>query len=364
MARRPRRRLCCCCCLLPLLLGIGLVAYIHHVRRAPHWPPKSVARIPHSDGCKRPDWSPDGKELVFDRWPNPRPGQEGVGCISVSDGKIRPIAAFGYGPTWSGDGKSIVFTDLLYVNGRAQPSPIPTHPVLCSAGGKVVYRFDERRMRMSQARIDRRTGCIYGVAASRAGLGSRWGDDVVIAIDPKADRMRIVTARTISQQGRAVIWSPDGKHSAYRQMMGGRMGYHHSVMVTDVDGTHPRALPGPASLLSPPSWSPDGKWIAVIAMRNSPGKRLTDLVDSSPMRERRLGNTLADGIIGAVGPGAYRGAELWVLAADGSSKQMVLDMGPTVDAYTAVTATNAPTWSPDGTRIAFVKNGAIWEWKR
>jgi Tol biopolymer transport system component len=65
----------------------------------------------------RPDWSPDGKRLVFYRYLVDEAGQEAVRLcvVDLRDGSVNSIAdvdqfAYDGGPVWSPDGKRIVFS--------------------------------------------------------------------------------------------------------------------------------------------------------------------------------------------------------------------------------------------------------------
>jgi Tol biopolymer transport system component len=70
-----------------------------------------------------PDWSPDGRHLVFDRCCVDR-GDKSVArlfVLNVRNGSIRPIAD-GDHPVWSPDGKLIAYATPLSRSGTAGPS--------------------------------------------------------------------------------------------------------------------------------------------------------------------------------------------------------------------------------------------------
>src|SRR5208283_2791275 len=64
---------------------------------------------------RKPGWSPDGKEIVFERWLSGKPPQLYV--VSVDGGLAHPLTddkdfvGGAWDPTWSSDGGSIAFGD-------------------------------------------------------------------------------------------------------------------------------------------------------------------------------------------------------------------------------------------------------------
>ena len=84
----------------------------------------------------------------------------------------------------------------------------------------------------------------------------------VVTVDPETARPVGPPERLV--EGHApVAWSPDGKAFAYTSAMGGLWTYslqdHSKVRLTD------------ERVMRWPAWSPDGKWIAVIAARKAGG---------------------------------------------------------------------------------------------
>jgi len=98
-------------------------------------------------------------------------------------------------------------------------------------------------------------------------------------------------------------WSPDGSTIAFASS--------DSVTVMNADGTGLRVL----TAGSEPAWSPDGRRIVFTR-----------------------GHCLAD----------ICGADLYLMAADGSGVQRLTNLSPFDGA-------SAPAWSPDGTRIAYAR---------
>ncbi|MEO8272715.1 MAG: hypothetical protein ABI620_01445 [Chloroflexota bacterium] len=119
-------------------------------------------------------------------------------------------------------------------------------------------------------------------------------------------------------------WSPDGKLIVFihQDDYVNEVGVNEQVWVMDADGGNQRALTtGTAIKDQLPNWSPDGKSIVYVS-------RESDKADS-------------EGI--------------WVMAADGSGQVQLTGCKAGEPAPCAAGDDFAPVWSPDGTRIAFLR---------
>jgi len=153
-------------------------------------------------------------------------------------------------------------------------------------------------------------------------------------------------------QGSHLRWSPDGTRFAFTDVGG--------IYVMNADGTGERRVTSGSSAMGP-SWSPDGTrliyrslegggngiaMVMGIAVVNADGtgqQRLTDREASSPAWSPD-GNRIAFGASGA------GGSEIFVMNLDGSGRRQLTSLGGNVD---------SPAWSPDGTKIVFRHNSEL-----
>ncbi len=124
-------------------------------------------------------------------------------------------------------------------------------------------------------------------------------------------------------------WSPDGSQIVF----GKAVGDGTSLYLIDADGSNERLLlpAGSSERYLYPSWSPTGSTIAFL--------RKTGFVGEPPSRCADACQRAAD-----------RGTELWTVDADGSSARPLL---PNASVDPRAFSYNAPAWSPDGTRLVF-----------
>ena len=156
----------------------------------------------------------------------------------------------------------------------------------------------------------------------------------LVAVDGAAQPRRLTRGK---KQDVAPRWSPDGSRLAFAS---NRDSKAKQLYVLPVEGGEPLQLTELDEDVTEVVWSPDGTRIAFSARVRDPAYEEEDERKRRPRRFERLQYKLDDeGWIGD------RRRHLFVVPADGSSPPVQLSDGDFEDA--------APSWSPDGRRIAF-----------
>jgi len=285
----------------------------HPVRLTPRW----------KDGAG-PAWSPHGRYLAFGR----QTGDERSKIfVANARGEIR--WSFGGdqwngGPIWSPDGQHIAYRRsvahafglaVARMNGSDDkgvaaspgfPTYGPDHPAWTPDGQRLA--FDDGNF------FDTPQG-IFTVALDGSDRRLQIADALSPAFSPDGKKLAYIAfhysqQRGVNEQGGIFIadadgmnpyllaaqtgqlywwtpaWSPDGKRLAFRQdtLLYGRA-VHTDLVVARVDGSGERVLASAASSvgLSPPVWSPGGKYLAfqrsatraiVVARADGGGQRV------------------------------------------------------------------------------------------
>ena len=150
-------------------------------------------------------------------------------------------------------------------------------------------------------------------------------------------------------------WSPDGKRIAFASNRTGNM----DVYTVNLDGSEMTKLTNNSADDVKPQWSPDGKKVAFQTTRH--GKMDIYVMSSDGSNETRLTNNPATDICLSWSPDGrkiafaskrddgnsekfYGNSEIYIMNSDGSN-QTRLTNNPSTDM--------APSWSPDGKKIAF-----------
>jgi TolB protein len=146
----------------------------------------------------------------------------------------------------------------------------------------------------------------------------------------------------------SITWAPDGRRLAYIRALG--TGRTFGLFVTSIAGKE-REL---ARTLTPSAlaaaWSPDGRWLAFSV--DTSGDRLDGTYTITPdgSRRRRLTRTTSEVLEWSPDSRTllYGGEELMSIGANGAGKRRL------------ATDVSNPTWATDGRRIAFVRGDDIW----
>jgi dipeptidyl aminopeptidase/acylaminoacyl peptidase len=135
-------------------------------------------------------------------------------------------------------------------------------------------------------------------------------------------------------QGSFPVWAPDGSRIA---LLSGT-GTSRDILVIGADGSDQTNLTNNPFDDYNPSWSPDGKRIAFVSSRDAPW-----ILTPVPGHE---------GV--PYIPGDYSIQQIYVMNVDGSRQTRLTEN------KTGGVGDFAPTWSPDGTRIAFISSRQVY----
>jgi len=233
----------------------------------------SLRRLTHGGIDTQPAWSPDGRQLAFQRSSKHRHAALYVANADGSGERVLPDSVSG--PIdWTPDGRRLLYVDdgRIYVTNED---------------------WSERRLLLDprpQHAADARWSP-DGDEISFA-LGDDRGGDVWVMSADGGDRRRLTRLARGSGFPDSPIWSPDGEQLAF--LLPG------SLDVVGADGSGHRVLTRfPRGIFpSTPAWSPDGETIAyarlklgralhrsglyVVDVADGDVQRLTREIDSSP----------------------------------------------------------------------------------
>ena len=380
------------------------------------------AALPNEDFAEGPSWSPDGTRIVYGTFSSIRIcNADGSHPVTVNSSLNQEGA-----PRWSQDGRQLLFDRVndqfivvLYVinvdgSGEAKVSSggfndfaaswTPS-PSSAGAGGVVVevapatsavdlggtQQFSATVRNSAGAVLSNAsvtwsssnpavatvtpTGLVTGVARGLAQIRASFGNDTGRA----AVNVAMLTLRNAIVYGtietgsfdlgvvrpdgsdRHILArcnqgcfdpavSPDGRRIAFRI-------FGQGIFLMNADGTDFTPLVARTSFDGSPTWSPDGRMIAFVSVHDSPmgqeGRIFIINVDGTGLRQLTPDDGDPNLFVGDGYPSwspdgtrlaFFRNGDLYLINADGTGMAVFPTPG---GGY-------APVWSPDGTRIAYV----------
>ncbi|MFI6265232.1 amidohydrolase family protein [Micromonospora sp. NPDC051006] len=281
-----------------------------------------------------PAWSPDGDRIAF-VVANTRIDVVDLASGIRSTAVTAPAGAVLHSPTWTPDGRDLVYHRLLdgrselWRNDAALVTGEDTYPFRVSwrSDREFVYTADGR-IRRRRLDADRRQE--VGFAAA-----------VTVATPRYRKRRRdfdSTTRRPVVGIGSPVL-SPDGRQVAFRAL--------NDIYLMTI-GQAPRPLTRDHWWTCDPAWSPDGRYLSYSTDRG--GKLDIWLRDLRTGAERQLTNLPdAAAVSGTWSPAGDR---LAFLDQNGALYTVEVASGAVQPVFAATFEPGRPTWSADGTVIA------------
>src|SRR5919108_165795 len=263
---------------------------------------------------KELSWSPDGTRLaytfgnelyVFDS-PNgtQRLLPTGVGVDSGSR------------PAWSPDGRALAFVSVKM---EVEAEPGRSAPTGSTSTPSDLYMINLENGTVSQLTTGRQTAdpaWAPGPQLVYSSLVQRHWE--LFIVDAGGEHRRLSDG--FATINRRASWSPNGAQIAFLRAGAGSEPHLNTIRPDGSGLRELSTLPIDVVLGTQPAWSPDGSMLVVTTSVNSPVDLLT-------------GNT--------------PGRDLYVVAADGSNERRLTESGE------RGISDRAPTWSADGSRLAF-----------
>jgi dipeptidyl aminopeptidase/acylaminoacyl peptidase len=242
-------------------------------------------------GNDAPSWSPDGKSIVFTSFRNGKGDIYAMDARGTGQRRLTTTPAHDDLPAWSPDGSRIAFTSDRDGN-------LELYVMNADGSGQTRLTFDPAPD--------------FGATWSPDGKRIAWesaraGNYDVYSMNPDGSDVRPLTTNTASDV--MPSWGPDGRVAFISTR---DTGAKTSLYVMNPDGTGQRRVTNGIWNETRPAWAPDGRLIAFQADRDPP-----------------VGNQ-----------------EIYVVAPDGTGLRR-LTTYPGKDDF--------PAWAPDGHSLAFAR---------
>lgn len=332
-----------------------------------------------TDGANNanPAWSPDGTKILFDVVRVCVLPCSEIWIVNSDGGGARrlpDIPTYSGGAAWSPDGNLIVFSGQENVTNRS-----PSRLYIVNAdgtnrrqlGNDTIQGGDTDWGSFPPGSTTNRRGNVNGKITFESGRNPDSSNLDIYVMNPNGSDVTQLTRSDRSNAPGSVlanfgaVWSPDGTRIAFTRQIrqGDDQIFNQEVFVMNANGGNQINLSNHPATDENPVWSPDGTRIAFASYRDGKAGIYVVNIDGTNLRrltQDGVGNcgldwspdgtkiAFADGYCGAHIGMPPPPPDLYVINADGGEQRKIADNA------------GAPLWSPDSTRILFANTSGIY----
>jgi len=214
----------------------------------------------HRSIALSPEWSPDGKTLLFTSYRDRNPDVFMKDIFYGQEKKLSHYKGLNIAPDWSPDGEKIALT-LSQDDGNSDIY--------------IINRDGEKVARLTSDWANDVSPCWSPDGREIAFVSNRSGNPQIYIMEVETKKVRRLTFE--GKYNTSPSWSPKGDKVAFTSMNGSRF----DIYSINKDGSDLRQLTFNSGSNESPSWSPDGRHIAFSSNRGGSKKIYIMLADGS-----------------------------------------------------------------------------------
>src|SRR5688500_17327171 len=306
--------------------------------------PKQITKMGNPPGGHgSPSWSPDGKRIVFTSYD---PAGSAIWTVTPDGSDLKKVRG-GVDPIYAPDGQHIYFVSFGSNNLNFGLSKLR----ISETGEPVGVPIEVRTT--GPARIKRLTVSADGKKLAYTPLSTISNLWSVAMKDNESAGSPVALMHDSSYRNSNPLYSPDGKRIAYHVT---RVGGGDDIWLIDPDGKNPTQLTTNPATDQRPSWIPDSEQVAFQSNRE--GKEVVLAINLKTGVEKTLFDPAQDISFARLSPDGKQivfnsrrsgTTDLWVFSIEtGAVRQLTFDKE----------AAGFASWSPDGKILGFqIKRG-------